>query len=515
MEIIATFYTSVLLKSLFLLTLTTSLCQAAKQRAPAGFSSPFVAIWNAPTELCMRKYRIHIDVSLFEIVGSTLPTVRSQNITLFYTDRLGFYPYIDYATGISYNGGIPQISNMEQHLRKAREDIIYYIPSVTQKGLAIIDWEDWRPTWIRNWASKGVYRKHSIDFAQQNDLTLDQRGAESVAKAQFESAAKRLMLNTLRLGKQLRPNYLWGFYLFPNCQNYDYNQNPHNYTGRCPDIEMLRNDKLMWLWKESTALFPNMYLETVLSSSPLGALYTRHRIQEAKRLSTFSKTVYSLPIYMYSRPVFTDQPEKYLTLTDLINTVGESAALGTNGFIVWGGVNLTRSLNMCMALNSFIINTLNPYIINVSLSAKLCSTVLCQNNGVCIRKEWDKNTYLHLNGTNISIKRYKNTYKVRGSPSLEDLKYYAENFICHCYAGQKCKQSQDPLKIEPMSSGAVSPAMFMLSKPFEVISFKAITIKVTGVIDLSNQIYLKINLNQIKRGSKRGKLKNGAYKKDV
>ncbi|KAG9489387.1 hypothetical protein GDO78_005396, partial [Eleutherodactylus coqui] len=423
----------------------------AKQRTSMGMSSsPFAAIWNAPTELCMRKFRIPIDVSLFETVGSTLPSATSQNITLFYTDRLGYYPYINSATGISYNGGIPQMTNMEQHLKKAREDILHYISSTTQKGLAIIDWEDWRPTWIRNWASKTIYKTHSIDYARQQDLTLDQRSVESTARLQFESAAKQIMLNTLRLGKQLRPNYLWGFYLFPNCQNYDYKQNPHIYTGHCPDIEMLRNDKLRWLWKESTALFPNMYLETALKSSQLGALYTRHRVQEAKRLSRFSKTSHSIPIYMYSRPVFTDQPEKYLTLPDLVNTIGESAALGVHGFIVWGSVNLTRSMNMCNGLNSFIINTLNPYLINVSLSAKLCSAVLCQNNGVCTRKEWNQNTYLHLNEANIAIARYKSTYKISGSPSLEDLKYYTENFRCHCYAGHKCKRPSDPLKIEPM-----------------------------------------------------------------
>ncbi|XP_077118941.1 hyaluronidase PH-20-like [Ranitomeya variabilis] len=441
---------SILLKTLFLLTLRTS-CQLVKQRASAGMYSPFVAIWNAPTELCMRKYRIPIDVSLFEPVGSTLPTATSQNITLFYTDRLGYYPYIDPATGISYNGGIPQISNMAQHLKKAEEDIRYYISSASQKGLAVIDWEDWRPTWIRNWASKTIYKKHSIDFAQQIDLTLDHAKVESTARLQFESAAKSFILNTLRLGKQLRPNQLWGFYLFPNCYNYDYKQNPHQYTGRCPDIEMIRNDKLWWLWKESTALFPNMYLETALMSSHLGALYTRHRIQEARRLSTHSNKLHPLPIYMYSRPVFTDHAEKYLTLPDLVNTIGESAALGTNGFIVWGSVNLTRSMNTCMKLNSFIINTLNPYIINVSLSAKLCSAVLCQNNGVCARKDWNTNTYLHLNITNITIERYKNSYKVSGSPSLEDLKYYTDKFICHCYAGYQCKEPLERLKIKSMN----------------------------------------------------------------
>ncbi|XP_063786537.1 hyaluronidase-5-like [Pseudophryne corroboree] len=440
---------SVLIKTSFLLALISNL-HAIRPRAPARTRSPFVTVWNAPTELCMRKFRVPIDVRFFDAVGSTLPTATAQDITIFYTNRLGYYPYIDPITGNNYNGGIPQMTNMDQHLKKAKEDILHYIPSATQTGLAVIDWEDWRPIWIRNWASKKIYRKQSIDYVQQKDLTLSLHNAESVATLEFESSAKRLMLNTLKLGKQLRPNYLWGFYLFPNCQNYDYKQNPHHYTGSCPDIEVLRNDKLRWMWKESTALFPNIYLEKTLMSSHRAALFARHRIQEAKRLSSLSKMGISLPIYAYSRPVFTDYPEEYLTELDLVNTIGESAALGATGFVMWGDVNLTRSMNSCTSLNTFIINILNPYVINVSLSAKLCSAVLCQNNGVCIRKAWNTSTYLHLNQTNIAIEQYKGTYNVRGTPSLEDLKYYSENFKCHCYAGHKCKELPDIYAIAQM-----------------------------------------------------------------
>ncbi|XP_075062067.1 hyaluronidase-5-like [Mixophyes fleayi] len=443
------FQISVLIKAWFLLALLTSSCYAIKHRAPAGVHSPFVSVWNAPTELCMKRFKVPIDVHFFDTVGSTMATTTGQNITIFYSNRLGYYPYINPTSGVSYNGGIPQMTNMEQHFKKAKEDILHYLPSAAQRGLAVIDWEEWRPIWIRNWASKEIYKKQSIDFALQKDLTLDPHKAYSVARIEFETSARRLMLNTLRLGKQLRPNYLWGFYLFPNCHNYDYKKSPHNYTGRCADIEEERNDQLRWLWKESTALFPNIYLDWELRSSRLAAIFTRHSIREAKRLSELSKTGLSLPIYVYTRPVFSDHPEEYLTEVDLVNTIGESAALGVTGFVVWGGVNLTRNMDTCMNLNTFIINILNPYIINVSLSAKLCSTVLCQNNGVCTRKAWNTSTYLHLNQRNIAIKQYKGTYKVKGNPSSEDLKYYSEHFKCHCYAGQKCKEFPDIQEFVP------------------------------------------------------------------
>ncbi|XP_053575741.1 hyaluronidase PH-20-like [Bombina bombina] len=330
----------------FLFALLFPCCQTLHARAPPLSHSPFMSIWNAPTELCMKKFKIYIDTRVFQMAGSTLPSARAQNISLFYTDRLGYYPYINLTTGQSYNGGIPQMVNMNQHLKKAKEDILYYMPYSTQKGLAVIDWEDWRPTWMRNWASKAVYRKQSVEFAQQKDLSLTGHKASSVAKAQFEFAAKNLMLDTLKQGKSLRPNYLWGFYLFPNCHNYDYNQNPHNYTGRCPAIEVLRNDHLRWLWKESTAFYPNIYLETALKSSYNAALFSRSRVQEAMRLSTLPNVPHSQPVFVYTRPVFTDQPFHYLSKTDLINTIGESAALGTNGFIMWGDVNLTLSVKL-------------------------------------------------------------------------------------------------------------------------------------------------------------------------
>ncbi|XP_053575167.1 hyaluronidase PH-20-like [Bombina bombina] len=419
-------------------------CQTLLARAPALVPlSPFVSILNAPTELCMKKFKINVDIGLFQMTGSTLRSSRGQNISLFYTDRLGYYPYINLTTGQSYNGGIPQMVNMDQHLKKAKEDILYYMPYSTQKGLAVIDWEDWRPSWIRNWASKTIYRDKSIEFALKNDLTLNKEKATEVAKAQFEFAAKSLMLNTLKLGKSLRPEYLWGFYNFPNCQNYDYNQHPDTYNGNCPDIEKSRNDELSWLWIESSVFYVNIYLESSLKSKNNAALYSRCRIQETMRLSSLSNSSYSLPIYAYFRPVYTDQYEEYLSKYDLINTIGESAALGAAGFILWGDTELTVSERTCTALNNYLIDILNPYIINVTLAAKLCSAALCQNNGACVRKQWNSHNYLHLNGNNMIIEQKFGSYSVRGQPTLADLEQFADRFTCDCYVGSNCKVPSD------------------------------------------------------------------------
>nr|AAI69767.1 LOC398285 protein [Xenopus laevis]AAI69795.1 LOC398285 protein [Xenopus laevis] len=414
-------------------------CQPMDIKAPTNGLSNFMAIWNAPTELCMQKFKVKIDVSLFQIVGTTFNSSIAQNITIFYTDRLGHYPSINETNGKISKGGIPQLTNMAFHLKKAKEDIEYYLPSSKQHGLAVIDWEEWRPLYTRNWASKAVYKKQSIEFAQQMDITMTHKKAVGIAAAQFESAAKNLMLETLKLGKTMRPNYLWGFYLFPNCYNYHYKSNPKQYTGHCPKLEIQRNDKLHWLWKESTALFPNIYLEVALKSSSNAALFARHRIQEARRLSTFSK--YAVPIYVYTRPVFTNRPDEFLSEVDLANVIGEIAALGADGFVMWGDViNMTQSKKACTDLNSYLLKILNPYIINVTLAAKLCSHVLCQDNGLCTRKHWNTNTYLHLNSKTLAIEQKNGKYTVEGNPTYEDLTYFSKNFKCLCYAGRTCKE---------------------------------------------------------------------------
>lgn len=37
------------------------------------------------------------------------------------------------------------------------------------------------------------------------------------AKTEFERSARAMFQQTINLGKELRPNALWGFYGFPDC----------------------------------------------------------------------------------------------------------------------------------------------------------------------------------------------------------------------------------------------------------------------------------------------------------
>ncbi|KAF1485673.1 Hyaluronidase PH-20, partial [Pygoscelis antarcticus] len=431
--------------SMVFATLLVSCCSSLNIRArPLVSNSPFLSIWNAPTELCTERTGVQLDMKFFSLIGSTLKTSIGQNITLFYPDRLGYYPYKNEVTGETFNGGLPQLSLLENHLKKAKEDIQFYIPSDEQFGLAVIDWENWRPVWIRNWGSKDIYRQESIELVQQRDLSLSEAEAKTIAKMEFEAAAKSIMLESLKLGIEMKPNRLWGYYLYPDCYNYDYKQNPHNYTGTCLDIEIERNNELNWLWEESTALYPSVYLETALRSSRNAQLFVRNRIQEAIRISYVSNSTHPLPVFVYTRPVFTDVYEEYLSQDDLVHTIGESAALGASGIVIWGDMNLTQNKNTCRTLDSYLRRTLTPYLINVTMAARICSQVLCQDSGACARKRWNSSDYLHLNPENIVIQMTKDgKYTLQGQPAFQDLQTFIEKFDCHCYAGHSCEPRVD------------------------------------------------------------------------
>ncbi|XP_031236637.1 hyaluronidase PH-20 [Mastomys coucha] len=408
--------------------------------APIISNTTFLWIWNVPTERCVGNVDNPIDLSFFSLIGSPRKTATGQPVTLFYVDRLGLYPHID-ANQAEHHGGIPQKGNLRNHLAKAKTDIEYYIPQ-DKLGLAIIDWEEWRPTWLRNWKPKDIYRNKSIELVQSMKPGISITDATQKAKEQFEEAGKKFMEGTLHLGKLVRPKHLWGYYLFPDCYNNKF-QDP-KYNGHCPDVEKQRNDGLSWLWKESTGLYPSVYLKKDLKSNRQAALYVRYRVVESIRVSRFRDELNPVPIFVYIRLVFTDRVSEFLLEDDLVNTIGEIIALGPSGIIIWDAMSLAQRAAGCPILHKYMQTTLNPYIVNVTLAAKMCSQTLCSEKGVCSRKEEGSDVYLHLNPSHFDIKLTETgKYEVLGNPRVGDLEYFSEHFKCSCFSRMTCAETSD------------------------------------------------------------------------
>ncbi|XP_077385491.1 hyaluronidase-1 isoform X1 [Festucalex cinctus] len=405
--------------------------------SPLSFSQlPFASVWNAPSATCLSQYGVDLDLGTFNIAQNQNQTFMGDNITIFYTDKLGAYPY--YSQGKAVNGGVPQNASLDEHLRAARDDIRKYIPDEDFQGLAVVDWENWRPVWERNWDTKQVYWEASRALVRSRHPTWKPAQVDALARVEFEAAGRKFMEETLKVGQKERPGGLWGFYGFPNCYNY---YKSTNYTGRCPAVESKRNDELTWLWNVSSALYPDIYLSQELRN--LGgevSLYVRHRILEAFRVAPPSRPVipYATVVYTYSL--------QFLSQEHLVYTIGESAALGSAGVVLWGDHVFSKTKASCDAVKWYIDSTLGPYLVNVTSAAVLCSQAVCSSRGRCARRDPESRVYLHLRPARWKVTseerpRGRRHYAVLGELDAQEVALMMSRFECKCYpgwAGDRC-----------------------------------------------------------------------------
>ncbi|XP_068595025.1 hyaluronoglucosaminidase 6 [Brachionichthys hirsutus] len=384
-------------------------------RAPLIPHRPFVVVWNAPTESCRLRFKVDLDLGIFDIVANLNETLSGRNVTIFYHSHLGYYPYYS-NSGIPINGGLPQNQSISKHLSKARADIDKLIPHKDFRGLGVIDWENWRPQWVRNWGSKDIYRIKSKEQIRTLHPNWPESKVAKEAKESFERSGQAFMNLTLALAEGRRPDGLWGFYLFPDCYNYGYKQHPQHYTGECPDVEHIRNDHLMWLWKESMALYPSIYLDYELKLSPNTVKFVHYRVKEAMRVASIARTDFALPVFVYSRPFY--------AYTFVVLSVKYFHA---------------------------ILFTRHMFLKDVTSAAKLCSKALCKKNGRCVRKSLDSGAYLHLNPRFFHI-NYNQTprgarFSVSGHLNNHDILDMKHKFTCQCYQGWTgvyCEMPQAP-----------------------------------------------------------------------
>ncbi|NXC35665.1 HYAL1 protein, partial [Campylorhamphus procurvoides] len=404
---------------------------------PVLVNRPFITIWNIPTERCAEKYNVTLNLEVFDVLANDQQSFIGQDITLFYSDRLGLLPYYT-SEGVPVNGGLPQNASLKAHLHQATQDIKVTLPSPAYSGLAVIDWEKWRPLWCRNWDSMKIYQEKSKELVQQQFPQWPSEKVEKVAKQQFEQSARNFMDKTLWLGESLRPDAYWGFYGFPDCYNNHFDSLPYN--GTCPEVEQQRNRNLSWLWKSSRALYPSIYLPSSLNGTKKVLPYVRHRVAEAFAVQR-GVLDSGIPVLPYSQIAF-ELTVDFLSQEDLMNTIGESAAQGAAGIILWGSLNYSTSKEMCLRLKDYVEGPLGHYVVNVTASADLCSQALCSSHGRCVRRE-NKNGFLHLDPFRFTIDLHgSKPWLVHQSlESGEDVSQLDKEFSCQCYdkwQGPRC-----------------------------------------------------------------------------
>uniref|UniRef100_UPI003AAB57B1 hyaluronidase-3 n=1 Tax=Centroberyx gerrardi TaxID=166262 RepID=UPI003AAB57B1 len=415
---------------------------------------PFVVVWNMPTSHCQKRYDIQLDLRDFDIVENRQQSFQGQKMSIFYRDRLGKYPYLSRG-GERVNGGLPQRGDLAAHLALAETQISGLLrPNFT--GLAVIDWEEWRPLWERNFGSKMEYRQLSNSLARRERPDLSEKEVRSVARREFEKSAREFMEEMLRLGVRVHPKGLWGFYGFPACFNKHTRKTDGSYTGRCHPGTRQQNDRLAWLWQRSTALYPSIYLPHRLAGSREAALLARHRLLEALRVASVwhhgNSASHATPVLPYTRLAFTHTLH-FLNKTDLEHTLGESAAMGAAGVVLWGQMKFAKSKRQCLLLRNYIRSVLGPYVRSLRSDTRRCSLRRCYGNGRCARRSPGSG---HMISSAAATTSDPDEANLLPDPSRE-LRLFHERFVCRCYqgwTGQKCQEKKKKKKKKKKKPGS-------------------------------------------------------------
>ncbi|KAI7797590.1 hypothetical protein IRJ41_019474 [Triplophysa rosa] len=340
--------------------LLTPACVCGPARAPFLAGQPFLVLWGVPDKDCLGRP----DPAGFGMEWE-------GRVAIFYEDTLGLFPYFT-AQDRSVNGGLPQHTSLDLHLQRVAGDLTATLPQAGAPGLGVLCWQEWAPQWNRNRGSKTKYLVESRALLRG---FFPDWGAEEV-----ERWAQRL----------------WGMTPFPNCYNFDSAQIAlANYTGRCPAAEMALNDELMWLWKQSGALYPILSLEKLPEGSKGAWLYATNQIREALRVAALAGTTFDLPVFPLVKTSYIST-SNFLSEIDIVNTIGESAAMGASGVIIWERALAIKTQKSCSEFGLYIREILGPYAVNVTTASRLCGVSLCQGRGRCVRKKKEERTYLHL-----------------------------------------------------------------------------------------------------------------------
>ena len=209
-----------------------------------GNSTPaaFTALWNShwPHDCATTKPPFggkepSIDLASFAIVTNAAAAFNGKAVATLYggsENETGLCPFLADAagrinsrawntSGAKYeNGGLPQRVNLTQHLALWSKQIEQQFPDPDFSGVVGLDWEHWFPLWDMNAVmdpNMVGYNEASIADVQKRFPKLSLAAATAQAKEEFEQAALRLMVETVKTASRLRPKGKFGFYGYPGC----------------------------------------------------------------------------------------------------------------------------------------------------------------------------------------------------------------------------------------------------------------------------------------------------------
>jgi hypothetical protein len=301
------------------------------------------------------------------------------------------------------NGGVPQAGNLSLHLEIVADDVRRRVPDENFSGRIAIDFEAWAPTWVlpHHGRDEDPYHLYSMALVrkQQPAIAGNDTAVEEIAKEQFEAAALRFFVATLRRIRAMRPRALAGYYGFPfttmgGCQDIKWFQpqfpkecgyaNPSSATWRAA------NDRMAPIWAASSALYPSTYLQKRSEFEKRGhpqisnaswrareAVIVGSVVKEAVRLSTTYGG--GIPVLAFGWGLYWTPPayDTAVVSADMemwINAVWQPPH--STGVVLWGYPNSTVQQTAMTTITG-------PALLAAKKATAVCAATLCSGNGWC------------------------------------------------------------------------------------------------------------------------------------
>lgn len=218
---------------------------------------------------------------------------RGDKIAILYNP--GTWPSIETSKNgqlIYKNGGLPQNGQLDEHLKQLELDIDSFIPNKMFNGVAVIDFEMWRPTFRQNFDKLKIYRDLTTMDVSRKHPSWTREQVEKQAETIFENAAVNFFNRTLLRARKLRPKAVWGYYGFPHCFN---RFRDYSALEKCPEQVQNENDRLSFLF--TSAAFPSLYT-TQNQTGKVLTKFVQGKMREANRIAK-SSSAKRLPFMRY------------------------------------------------------------------------------------------------------------------------------------------------------------------------------------------------------------------------
>ncbi|XP_011301680.1 hyaluronidase-like [Fopius arisanus] len=327
-----------------------------------NFAAPgdYKVYWNVPTFMC-HKYGMNFEEvqNDYGIIQNKNDKFRGEKMAIIY-DPGSFPAILKSSNGSMYlrNGGVPQEGDLQKHLDLFKIHVNEQL-SDNFEGVAVIDFESWRPIYRQNWASLAPYRDLSVSIERKRHPWWSVKSINEMAIRRFEEAGRIFMEETIKTAKLLRPRASWGYYAYPYC----FNLTPRQRNWKCDENVKKDNDRISWLWKLEDILFPSVYIRSTLTVNEKKGLIVG-RLQESRRIiEKYSLSSVILPYFWYK---YRDNSNNFLSEIDVEGVFHVMATNGAAGHVIWGSSNDFTSKQKCEEFRNYLKNILGPAVLQVT-----------------------------------------------------------------------------------------------------------------------------------------------------